>query len=129
VTERNAPCPCGSGKKYKKCCLLAAPSGPPCKFREPGLDHGCGAPSTGTMVCKFCRQALACCAEHKTSVSYLLEDHVLRRHPEHIPEVIDALIASPEHLANFRTEVSKLDPSMWTHVWEVFERRRAETAN
>ena len=22
---RNAPCPCGSGKKYKKCCLLAAP--------------------------------------------------------------------------------------------------------
>ena len=21
ATERNAPCPCGSGKKYKKCCL------------------------------------------------------------------------------------------------------------
>ena len=21
-TGRNAPCPCGSGKKYKKCCLL-----------------------------------------------------------------------------------------------------------
>lgn len=21
--SRNAPCPCGSGKKYKKCCLLA----------------------------------------------------------------------------------------------------------
>ena len=20
--NRNAPCPCGSGKKYKKCCLL-----------------------------------------------------------------------------------------------------------
>jgi preprotein translocase subunit SecA len=20
-TKRNAPCPCGSGKKYKKCCL------------------------------------------------------------------------------------------------------------
>jgi uncharacterized protein YecA (UPF0149 family) len=20
--SRNAPCPCGSGKKYKKCCLL-----------------------------------------------------------------------------------------------------------
>ncbi len=20
-TERNSPCPCGSGKKYKKCCL------------------------------------------------------------------------------------------------------------
>ncbi len=23
-TGRNAPCPCGSGKKYKKCCLNAA---------------------------------------------------------------------------------------------------------
>jgi hypothetical protein len=24
---RNAPCPCGSGKKYKKCCLLKQPDG------------------------------------------------------------------------------------------------------
>jgi uncharacterized protein YecA (UPF0149 family) len=24
---RNDPCPCGSGKKYKKCCLLAADGG------------------------------------------------------------------------------------------------------
>ena len=23
---RNAPCPCGSGKKHKKCCLLSAPA-------------------------------------------------------------------------------------------------------
>jgi len=22
MSERNAPCPCGSGKKYKKCCML-----------------------------------------------------------------------------------------------------------
>jgi len=22
--ERNAPCPCNSGKKYKKCCLITA---------------------------------------------------------------------------------------------------------
>lgn len=21
MTERNDPCPCGSGKKYKKCCM------------------------------------------------------------------------------------------------------------
>jgi hypothetical protein len=21
IISRNAPCPCGSGKKYKKCCL------------------------------------------------------------------------------------------------------------
>ena len=22
--QRNAPCPCGSGKKYKQCCMLLA---------------------------------------------------------------------------------------------------------
>ncbi len=39
-TERNAPCPCGSGKKYKNCCIgEASPEGassnPEYKF-EPG---------------------------------------------------------------------------------------------
>ncbi len=34
---RNEPCPCGSGKKYKKCCLLlqnstSQPNPPPTKF-------------------------------------------------------------------------------------------------
>ena len=28
---RNAPCPCGSGKKYKKCCLSAQPEKRPAK--------------------------------------------------------------------------------------------------
>ena len=26
--KRNEPCPCGSGKKYKKCCLNATPAAP-----------------------------------------------------------------------------------------------------
>jgi Mlc titration factor MtfA (ptsG expression regulator) len=30
---RNAPCPCGSGKKYKHCCLLKA-----VEAREPGIN-------------------------------------------------------------------------------------------
>ena len=34
--DRNAPCPCGSGKKYKKCHLAADEAGEPCdpKFWE-----------------------------------------------------------------------------------------------
>ncbi|MBM3815117.1 MAG: hypothetical protein FJW20_26155 [Acidimicrobiia bacterium] len=24
-TPRNAPCPCGSGKKYKRCCIGGTP--------------------------------------------------------------------------------------------------------
>jgi len=27
VTSRNGPCPCGSGRKYKQCCLTARPAG------------------------------------------------------------------------------------------------------
>jgi hypothetical protein len=34
---RNDPCPCGSGKKYKKCCLNAAEAGAP-PARLPGLS-------------------------------------------------------------------------------------------
>ena len=39
---RNAPCPCGSGKKYKKCCLLnqdgRPTSVPPIKYRAVYTD-------------------------------------------------------------------------------------------
>jgi len=35
--SRNKPCPCGSGKKYKKCCELKK-SGPPIILPGPGLD-------------------------------------------------------------------------------------------
>ena len=34
---RNDPCPCGSGRKYKKGCLLAAPS--PQAVRRTGYDY------------------------------------------------------------------------------------------
>jgi hypothetical protein len=32
---RNDPCPCGSGKKFKQCCMSKAPqsAGPPIKFK------------------------------------------------------------------------------------------------
>lgn len=34
---RNAPCPCGSGKKFKKCCLVGEPSGLPPVRPTPGV--------------------------------------------------------------------------------------------
>src|SRR5207237_10199142 len=37
---RNDPCPCGSGKKYKKCCALeAAPSSPSAVVDTPRIDE------------------------------------------------------------------------------------------
>ncbi len=38
---RNAPCPCGSGKKYKRCCLNPPPEPqPPAGARPPGTPAG-----------------------------------------------------------------------------------------
>lgn len=35
---RNDPCPCGSGKKYKQCCMLKSTQGKPLKFRAKVLS-------------------------------------------------------------------------------------------
>lgn len=35
---RNDPCPCGSGKKYKQCCLIKSAGGKPLKFRAKVLS-------------------------------------------------------------------------------------------
>jgi hypothetical protein len=37
--QRNAPCPCGSGKKYKKCCLLKEPDGLDAAGMKPTRDE------------------------------------------------------------------------------------------
>jgi len=36
---RNAPCPCGSGKKYKKCCLGATPAPVDLLYRRLSETH------------------------------------------------------------------------------------------
>jgi hypothetical protein len=57
--SRNDPCPCGSGKKYKKCCLLVAATEAPIpipgsRFRfEPGSY---GGPGRGFMPSALCYQ-------------------------------------------------------------------------
>ena len=39
-TGRNDPCPCGSGKKYKKCCISKkAPPAPQSEYRNPHVPH------------------------------------------------------------------------------------------
>ena len=45
-TGRNDPCPCGSGKKYKKCCLkkesAAAPATPGAALKEANVKRMLG---------------------------------------------------------------------------------------
>lgn len=45
--QRNDPCPCGSGKKYKQCCLVTQPVIPP-TIATPPLHEGEGESSTST---------------------------------------------------------------------------------
>ena len=54
---RNDPCPCGSGKKYKKCCGYASPSeaqpSSPGLFRfEPGSYGGPGGAFVPSILCQ-----------------------------------------------------------------------------
>jgi hypothetical protein len=54
---RNDPCPCGSGKKYKKCCAntqpAAAEPSSPGKFRfEPGSYGGPGGAYVPSILCQ-----------------------------------------------------------------------------
>jgi hypothetical protein len=51
---RNDPCPCGSGKKFKKCCIdkrqaMAAPSAPPSLNREVELLQQAAAEKRDTL--------------------------------------------------------------------------------
>src|ERR1043165_2917198 len=61
--SRNDPCPCGSGKKYKKCCLPAAATDPSVpvtgsRFRFEAGSYG--GPGRGFMPSALCyRQAAA----------------------------------------------------------------------
>ncbi len=59
---RNHPCPCGSGKKYKKCCLLKE-SGERDEPAEPGLRK----PPTPDPVFRSLRESLARYAEREIS--------------------------------------------------------------
>lgn len=36
---RNDPCPCGSGKKYKKCCISKPPVPAYIEYRDPNHPH------------------------------------------------------------------------------------------
>ena len=62
IISRNDPCPCGSGKKYKNCCLRSATTGlvqppPSPRFR---FEHGSyGGPGRGFMPSAICYEQIS----------------------------------------------------------------------
>ena len=60
--SRNDPCPCGSGKKYKKCCLGSAKGGGAQSALSPRFrfEHGnYGGPGRGFMPSAICYEQTA----------------------------------------------------------------------
>ena len=60
--SRNDPCPCGSGKKYKKCCLPGAKAGADHASVTPRFrfEHGSyGGPGRGFMPSALCYEQIA----------------------------------------------------------------------
>jgi len=58
---RNAPCPCGSGKKYKKCCLANKSSVAPSTRPSPQFrfEHGSyGGPGRQYMPSAICQEQI-----------------------------------------------------------------------
>ena len=60
--RRNAPCPCGSGKKYKKCCQATQANAQPTSLPSPRFrfEHGSyGGPGRQYMPSAICHEQIA----------------------------------------------------------------------
>jgi Flp pilus assembly protein TadD len=86
---RNDPCPCGSGKKYKKCCGLAAAS---------GIDDPARQREQTTHAFQL--------GDFKTAISVCLQ--ALRTSPRD-PELLHLLGLSQLHLGQLKEAVEHLE--------------------
>lgn len=123
---RNAPCPCGSGKKYKHCCANKPVNYGPCA--APASPEGdryngeaCGAPGCGAIGCRRCDHTYAHCHAHHADVNTMMRGHVLRCHPETIPNAIKRLVRNEEALAKVHAEAER-HPEMWENLLDYIKR-------
>ena len=128
---RNDPCPCGSGNKYKKCCLGKAIDHGPCQGPHASgcqeeADSRCGADSCGAMVCKLCGKKYAHCHSHHDAIRTMMNGHVLRVHPETIPSAqFDKLLKDDVQMDLLRKRAAG-SPELWARLFEyINERKRA----
>jgi len=118
---RNDPCPCGSGKKYKKCCLGKSSSYGPCDGHGANGSR-CGEPATGVLACKFCGKRYAGCKAHHADAHTMMSGHVLRTHPEEVPDSLDEILRKPEMLAQIGAQYVE-DPAPWENLMACLEAR------
>ena len=125
MAGRNDPCPCGSGKKHKHCCLGKKPVLGPCDTHFMSEDSACSAPGVGLLECKICRKAYLHCGEHQGVVLQAIRGHVLRTHPETIPEKqFDRLLADTDSMAELREQAAH-EPELWKTFFAFVTNRQS----
>jgi hypothetical protein len=120
MTERNETCGCGSGKKYKKCCLQTDQA--KVKAMQCCVP-GCAARGIGTLRCSICGKERPHCAAHVQETTQVMNGHVLRVHPEEIPETIDELMKRPAAMAALEVQM-KAEPALWEKLRLEIDKRR-----
>lgn len=73
----------------------------------------CNALSCGGKVCRICSKVYAACHAHLRELGITMNGHVLRVHPEHVPELIDKLSASAR--MEFRRKHAQ-EPDLWAKL-------------
>lgn len=73
---RNAPCPCGSGKKHKRCCLAAAESIPFYDLDDP-REQSAGAAALRALIERAARDGAIVHAQDDWTVRELPEGRTL----------------------------------------------------
>jgi hypothetical protein len=110
---RNDPCPCGSGKKFKHCCIDKAQAAQPPRTSQIMLCTVCrDAKAVNALACKVCGKRYGFCSAHAAAASGNMNGHVMRVHPEVIPDLRKKLQEQPEVLADIM-EKAKGDPENW----------------
>src|ERR1700721_3046111 len=102
VTGRNDPCPCGSGKKYKRCCGLAGVEAARLRPRDAGLDpRDIGSlvaqANTGAhTAAERCARELLAKHPRAGILWKLLSVALLRRGKAALPELQQAALLMPD---------------------------------
>ncbi len=112
---RNDPCPCGSNKKHKHCCLNKPVDYGPCFW--------CGTAGCGAMVCNICDKRHPHCHDHRNDAAIAMRGHVLRVHPEKVPNVVARLMKNEAEMAVVRMQAEQ-QPEFWKRLMEYIAERQ-----
>lgn len=82
----------------------------------------CTSIKTTVRACSICEKKYAYCVEHISEVQHAMSGHVLRVHPEKVPEVVDKLMADAASMAVIR-EQHRITPEYWSKLLDYMKGR------